>query len=130
MYFYQERVVRNYWEVTTIKKNHSAKLLITIIFFWAIIIFPQNAAAENVWSEAGLGVGSVLISILYSPAKVTYAILGSITGGVAYVVSGFSKETADRIWVASLRGDYIITPAILQGDKAVRFVGMPRMDEQ
>jgi len=48
----------------------------------------QPAAEQGVGEEAGYGVGAALASIFYIPAKVTYAGLGLLTGGVGYVLSG------------------------------------------
>ena len=48
----------------------------------------QPAAEQSVAEDAGYGVGAALASIFYIPAKVTYAGLGLLTGGVGYVLSG------------------------------------------
>ncbi|TMA56827.1 MAG: hypothetical protein E6J73_20290 [Deltaproteobacteria bacterium] len=50
---------------------------------------PNNQAAEQpVGEEAGYGVGAALASVFYIPAKVTYAGLGLLTGGLGYLLSG------------------------------------------
>ena len=48
----------------------------------------QPAAEEGVGEEAGYGVGAALASVFYIPAKVTYAGLGLLTGGLGYLLSG------------------------------------------
>ena len=75
--------------------------------------------------EAGLGMGSVLASVIYSPLKVTYAGLGLLTGGVGYVVSGGRSDVAKSIINPAVRGNYVITPDHLQGKERVIFVGPP-----
>ena len=42
----------------------------------------QPAAEQPVGEEAGYGVGAALASVFYIPAKVTYAGLGLLTGGL------------------------------------------------
>lgn len=78
----------------------------------------SEAKAESAWKEAGLGVASVLGSVIYSPMKVHYAALGAVTGGVAWVVTGGNTELAQKIWQPALSGDYVITPDILRGVKS------------
>jgi hypothetical protein len=40
-----------------------------------------RADDDNPWRGAGLGLGAILTNVLYMPVKITYAALGSITGG-------------------------------------------------
>lgn len=109
--------------VTIMQGNRLTLILLAIFFFGAVFVFPQDVRAENIWKEAGIGVGSVLSSIIYSPVKVTYALLGGITGGAAYIFSGFNSRVANNVWNTSLGGDYIITPDILRGKKPLCFTG-------
>jgi hypothetical protein len=81
------------------------------------------ARAENTWSNFGMGVGAVLSSCLYSPAKLIYATVGAVTGGLAYVLTVGNTEIACNIWDPSVRGTYIITPNMLKGKEEVQFVG-------
>lgn len=87
----------------------------------------QPTAAEDL----GYGVGSVLASLLYSPAKVTYAGLGLITGGLGYVLSGGNGDVANSIIYPAIGGNYVITPQHLRGEQPVIFVGpLPVPDAQ
>lgn len=81
------------------------------------------AEAESMWSNFGMGAGAVLTSCLYSPAKLVYATLGAVTGGMAYLLTMGKTEIACNIWDPSLRGTYIITPNMLRGKEEVQFVG-------
>jgi len=88
-----------------------------------------EAAAEErgYWAEAGLGVGSVLANVAYMPAKITYAALGTVTGGLAYALTGGSYETAQNVWTASLGGSYVVVPDMLTGERPLQFAGAPEV---
>jgi hypothetical protein len=85
----------------------------------------QPTAEEGVVEEAGYGVGAALASFFYIPAKVMYAGLGLMTGGVGYVVSGGRADVANNIIYPAVRGNYIITPSNLKGTEPIYFVGAP-----
>jgi hypothetical protein len=89
----------------------------------------EEGSTEPTESQGGMGIASVLASIPYGLAKVCYALMGGIIGGFTYVLSGFDEKPAKKVWDASIRGDYVITPDHLRGDKPVRFVGLPRESE-
>jgi hypothetical protein len=74
-------------------------------------------------SDAGIGIGCVFINLLYMPAKFTYAALGGLTGGVAYLLTGLNYDIADRIWAPSLGGNYVVTPAHLRNEQTLYFSG-------
>jgi hypothetical protein len=82
---------------------------------------------EGYWSQAGLGLGSMLTNLVYMPCKITYATLGAITGGLTYALTGGSYDTAESVWVASLGGTYVVTPDMLAGKRAVEFTGTPEV---
>ena len=105
-----------------------------VITIAVLLAFGQLAISTSAWakdetrdtaSEAGLGVASVLVSIPYGVAKVTYAVAGALTGGFAYVFTGGNLKAAQSVWDTSLRGTYIITPDHLRGEKPIRFLGVP-----
>jgi hypothetical protein len=76
-------------------------------------------------SGAGLQAASWLLTIPYGAAKIVFAVLGGVTGGLAYVFSGGDTDAAMAVWGTSVYGTYVITPDHLKGDKAVRFLGVP-----
>ena len=87
---------------------------------------PNNQAAEQpVGEEAGYGVGAALASVFYIPAKVTYAGLGLLTGGLGYVLSGGRADVANNIIYPAVRGNYVVTPSHLKGTEPIYFVGAP-----
>ncbi len=73
--------------------------------------------------EAGLGVAAGLASVIYAPVKVLYAAGGGLVAGLAYVFSAGDKEITEPILTPALRGDYVVTPAHLRGEKQLDFIG-------
>lgn len=87
----------------------------------------QNAPAaqEPVTEELGYGFGAALASVFYIPAKVTYAGLGLLTGGLGYILSGGRADVANNIIYPAVRGNYVVTPSHLKGTEPIYFVGAP-----
>ena len=79
--------------------------------------------AEPVGQEAGYGVGAAVASIFYIPAKVTYAGLGLLTGGLGYVLTGGRADVANNIIYPAIGGNYVVTPSHLKGSEPIYFVG-------
>jgi hypothetical protein len=75
--------------------------------------------------DAGWGSLTVLSNVVYMPAKLVYATLGGITGGLALGLTAGDMQTAETIWVTSMGGNYVITPRMLQGEDPVAFSGTP-----
>jgi hypothetical protein len=94
---------------------------------------PATAAAQTQvsqsgdngvnWSGAGYGAGAVFCSLLYMPFKLTYGILGGLVGGGTYLVTAGNSQAADTVWRSSLGGDWVVTPAMLQGQEPLNFSG-------
>ena len=74
----------------------------------------QPAQQEAVGEEAGSGIGSALANVFYIPAKVAYAGLGLLTGGLGYVLSGGRADIANNIIYPAVRGNYVVTPSHLR----------------
>ncbi len=70
--------------------------------------------------------GTVLANIPYFPAKVIFAGLGAAATGVSYVVTLGKEQPADTIWDASVKGNYVLTPRMIEGRQPVHFVGTTR----
>ena len=85
----------------------------------------SQAAEEPVSSEAGYGVGAALASVFYIPAKVTYAGLGLLTGGLGWALSGGRADVANNIIYPAIGGNYVVTPSHLKGTEPIYFVGAP-----
>jgi len=71
------------------------------------------------------GFASFILTPVYGAFKLTFAGLGLITGGAAYIATGGDRQVAQRIIKPAVGGTYIITPDHLSGRRPVRFVGDP-----
>ena len=78
--------------------------------------------------DAGWGSLTVLTNVVYMPVKITYAVLGGLTGGIAFALTGGDLKTAETVWVTSMGGTYVVTPRMLQGEDPIAFAGTPGGD--
>lgn len=85
----------------------------------------SDAAEPALGEEVGYGIGSALANLVYIPAKVTYAGLGLLTGGLGFVLSAGRADVANNIIYPSIRGNYVVTPSHLKGNDPIYFVGAP-----
>lgn len=104
--------------------------MVVVLVALSVCLAPVAGAAEknndeNLGSNAGLGVASVICSIPYGALKVAFAVLGGVVGSFTYVLSGLDKQAADSVWYTTMGGDYIVTPDHLQGKKDLRVTGVP-----
>jgi hypothetical protein len=83
----------------------------------------QAAAADQYVNDFGIGLGTVVVDFLYMPAKVVYATLGGITGGMAFLLTGGRSDIASEIWTPSMGGTYVLTPPMLSGEEPIYFSG-------
>lgn len=79
--------------------------------------------AESGASQFLTGASCLVVGVPYTAFKLTFAGLGMIVGTFAYALSGGDEHAAQKVWDASLRGTYIITPDHLKGVKRIAFVG-------
>lgn len=84
---------------------------------------PARAEEGSFAKDFGLGVGAVFVNALYMPAKFVYGVLGSITGGFAYCLTGGNTSVANSIWKPSMGGTYVVTPTHLRGEAPICFSG-------
>jgi hypothetical protein len=89
----------------------------------ASVSMARPALAEDYPENAGWGVLAVFANLGYMPVKTTYAVLGALTGSLAYVCTGGSYDTASSIWEMSMGGTYVLTPAMIRGDDPIAFAG-------
>ena len=89
----------------------------------AVVTMATPARAEMSWEDAGVGVGAVFANLLYMPAKLLYAGLGALSGGLAYVSTFGNYEVANTVWTSSLGGTYVLTPDMLRGQDEIAFFG-------
>jgi len=110
---------------TKLLKGIALASLVTVISgpLYAQTAAPNAQPADSVGTEAGYGVGAALASVFYIPAKVTYAGLGLLTGGLGFVLTGGRADVANNIIYPAVRGDYVVTPNNLKGTEPIYFVG-------
>ena len=90
----------------------------------AIAIQPGVARAEDhVASEGGWGALSAISSLIYGPVKVCYAVLGTVFGGLAWGLSGGDSDVLHAVITPAVRGDYVITPSHIRGERTLEFLG-------
>ncbi len=89
----------------------------------AALFAAPTAWAESTAKEGGLGMAAALSSLVYGPAKVVYAIGGTTAAGFAWAFSGGDSRVAQTVVTRSVRGTYVITPEMLQGQDTLEFVG-------
>lgn len=106
--------------------------LVFFLIFYPLVLTAAEAQPQQETSlqptaaeDLGYGVGAVLATIFYSPAKITYASLGLITGGLGFVLTGGNSDVANSIVYPAIGGSYVITPRHLRGEEPVIFVGPP-----
>lgn len=101
---------------------------VVVIIVNLILASPGSVVADETSgssSEEGTGikVAGWAVTVPYCLAKSTFAALGGIIGGFAYVFSGGNAETAKAVWTTSIFGTYIIRPEHLRGQEPVHFLG-------
>jgi hypothetical protein len=83
----------------------------------------ESAGSDDTWTRIGWGALTGLSNLVYVPAKLAYAGLGGLTGGLALGLTGGDLNTAEAIWEPSLRGDYFLTTGMIQGQDPISFAG-------
>jgi hypothetical protein len=110
-----------YWKTAT-----GVILLVAVL---AVVLIPAGrAGADDADSGAGsdgtgIKIGAWAATVPYIIAKGAFAATGALVGGLGYLFSGLDDRTAKAVWTRSLYGTYIIRPAHLRGEEAVRFLG-------
>jgi hypothetical protein len=104
------------------------KMVAAAAVLCSTLAWSRPAAAESYYENAGWGVLTVLTNVVYMPAKITYAALGGLTGGLALGLTGGDMQVAENVWTASLGGTYVVTPRMLRGEDPIAFAGSPGGD--
>jgi hypothetical protein len=104
-------------------------LILTCLLIAAIASAPLTARAREDEPRGGnvlAGVGAMLCTVVYSPLKIAYAASGLVVGGMAWVWSFGSRRVTRPIFTAALRGDYVVAPEHLTGERRLEFRGRYR----
>jgi len=86
---------------------------------------PAASAREEPTAHPNIyaGVGAMFCTLVYSPLKIAYAASGMVVGGMAWVWSFGSPRVTRPIFTSALRGDYVVMPEHLTGERELRFRG-------
>ena len=76
-------------------------------------------------SSASMQAAAGISTLLYLPFKLAFAIGGGLVGGLVYAFSFGYEPAAKNIWSTSVYGTYVLTPDHLQGNRPIRFLGVP-----
>jgi hypothetical protein len=95
---------------------------VSAIVLLMLLAMPTTGRAGFA-EDAAMGTATVLANLGYIPAKLVYAIVGGVTGTFAYGLTGANYAVAERIWVPSLGGDYVINAEQLRGNQPIYFSG-------
>jgi type IV secretory pathway VirB2 component (pilin) len=87
-----------------------------------LTLAPASARAADA-KHFGVGSACALSNVLYGPAKLMVAIIGSVTAGFAYAVTAGDIDVARKVLDSSVMGDYVIEPAHIRGEKPLEFIG-------
>lgn len=109
------------------RARRSRRGLVAVLICAAIAMAPVSAWAEDdgadMAKDAGIGAGTGVASLIYTPIKLCYAVGGLIVGGLAWAFSGGDSEVASIVLTPSLRGDYVVTRSQLLGKQEIEFFG-------
>ena len=95
-----------------------------VILVAAMVVLQASPAwSGDTARNAGVGAAAALSSLVYGPVKLAYAALGGIIGGIAWGLSGGDSEVKDAVIMPAVRGDYVVTPAIIRGEEKLEFIG-------
>lgn len=72
-------------------------------------------------AEWGMGVASTILSIFYTPVRLTVGIAGAAIGGVEGFLTGGDLRTARSMWRPTVEGDYYIRPDHLDRTERYEF---------
>ena len=110
------------------------KIFVISVFVLCISFFVQGSFLKDAEAKrysdhktggkVGLVAASVVSSAVYIPFKAAYAVLGGVTSGLTYAVSGAAEsEAAHRIVHKAVTGDWYIHPDILTSHEYLYFIG-------
>jgi hypothetical protein len=97
-------------------------LLVVALVFTALPA-PAQDDEESTAYRGVTGAGAAFCTLLYIPLKVAYATGGSVISGLAWAWTLGDTDVSGPILRAALKGDYVVTPAHLEGRRDLHFVG-------
>jgi hypothetical protein len=106
-----------------VRNHRSIRLFAASMGLAVCVTFASAPARASDGTSAGLQAGAFFTTLLYGPAKVCYAVVGSVVSGLAWGLTAGNSDVAWPIFVSAAYGDYVVTPDHLTGQKPLEFVG-------
>jgi type IV secretory pathway VirB2 component (pilin) len=102
--------------------------LLTALILCGLLTTPPAYAAQTQSGTSQLVTGAAcfIVTPVYGAFKLAFAGVGTIAGGLTWLFTGGDYYSAKKVWDASQKGTYIITPDHLNGSKPIEFVGHTR----
>jgi hypothetical protein len=95
-----------------------------IVVAGLVAFSPVSSHAADA-KHVGVGIGCALGNLLYGPAKILLAGLGTLTAGLGYAVTAGDVDVARKILDSSVMGNYVLEPEHLTGAQKLEFIGNP-----
>lgn len=93
-----------------VRQRRVGRTLVAVLLASTIAAAPASAAAaSDTWAAGGRGAATALANVLYIPAKLAYALVGGVVGGLAFAVTAGNMEVANTIWRPSVGGRYTLS---------------------
>ena len=94
-----------------------------VLLGWSTISVAASASEGSTPEQVAYGAGSVLGTLIYSPFKASFCILGALASGFTFPFAG--ARTAGKVVGTTCRGTWVISPDVLKGREPVEFIGKP-----
>ncbi len=94
-------------------------VMVVMLLAQATVAWAQTDE-DRTLAQVGYGAGSFLGSLVYTPFKASFCILGGLGSAVALAAG---PDTAGKVARASCGGTWVITPGVVKGREEIRFVG-------
>jgi hypothetical protein len=104
------------------KQFKTARLALLVgAFAFAFQAGPAQADVDA--ASAGAGFASAVGTLIYSPIKVAYSVLGVVVGGFAYGLSGGDADVMQAVMTPAVHGDYVLTSEHITLERPLEFFG-------
>jgi len=88
-----------------------------------LIVIPPNRLHDPLWWIKGPGPLAVAADLVYVPAKLGLAAVGTVATGVTYLATLGDADAAGLVWDTSTGGDYVVTPPMIADRRMPQFLG-------
>ena len=94
-------------------------LVMAALLGHAAVATAADGTGGSTPEQVAYGAGSALGTIVYSPVKAGFCLLGGVAGAFTALAS---PPTGSKVVAGACRGTWIITPDVLKGRERVKFV--------